>query len=63
MSIKASFKAKQLNTSEINNNYLFVSLVFYTPNWCEVCLPNLRLLIRISTIILEVCPSAHGRGI
>jgi len=30
MSIKASFKDKQLNTSEINNNYLFVSLVFYS---------------------------------
>ena len=34
MSIKASFKDKQLNTSEISNNYLFVSLVFYGLETC-----------------------------
>jgi hypothetical protein len=40
MSIKASFKAKQLNTSEINNNYLFVSLVFYG---LETCVKNAQV--------------------
>ena len=40
MSIKASFKDKQLNTSEINNNYLFVSLVFYG---LETCVKNAQV--------------------
>ena len=33
MSIKLTTKSKAFNASEINNNYLFVSLVFYGPNW------------------------------
>ena len=40
MSIKASFKDKQLNTSEINKDNLFVSLVFYG---LETCVKNAQV--------------------
>ena len=50
MSIKASFKDKQLNTSEINNNYLFVSLVFYG---LETCVKKMhRFTMRGGCLIL-----------
>ena len=40
MSIKVSFKDKQLNTSEINKDNLFVSLVFYG---LETCVKNAQV--------------------